>query len=204
MAETQAQQPQEPQKPQQPLSQTWEQPSHSAITVRRSEILASGSDVAAPTFCLTAIAAHDIPANSLFAVNTSTTLASSKDYSTVQISTKEHIRLNSDLLYCNHSCDPNVRFVTSTLTTNSKTELETPVAGVLEVWSLRDIPAGEELRFFYPSTEWEMSQPFRCSCGAEDCLGWVDGAKNTPAKVLERYWLSGHIAALVAERERLN
>ncbi|EEP77920.1 conserved hypothetical protein [Uncinocarpus reesii 1704] len=193
-----------PQQPQQPLSETWTQPSHSAITIRRSDTLASGSDASGPIFCLTAVAAHDIPANSLFATNTSTTLASTKDYSTVQISATQHIRLNSDLLYCNHSCDPNVRFVTSTLAPDPKVDPEAPVAGVLEVWSLREIAAGEELRFFYPSTEWEMSQPFRCSCGAEDCLGWVDGAKNMPAKVLSRYWLSGHITALVAEKEGLN
>ncbi|KAI1910259.1 hypothetical protein LOZ12_002052 [Ophidiomyces ophidiicola] len=198
IAETQTQQPQKP------LSLTWEQPSHQSVTVRRSEILASGSDIAAPTFCLTAVAAHDIPTNSLVAVNTTTTLASIKDYSTVQISVSEHIRLNSDLLYCNHSCDPNVRFVTSTLVSSPKLELEAPVAGVLEVWSLRDIPAGEELRFFYPSTEWEMSQPFRCCCGTEDCLGWVDGAKKIPAKILDRYWLSGHIRLLVAERGRIH
>ncbi|WEW59300.1 hypothetical protein PRK78_004769 [Emydomyces testavorans] len=189
---------------QQQLSQTWQQPSHSAITIRRSDTLASSSDAAGPSFCLTAVAVHDIPAHSLFATNTSTTLASTKDYSTVQISKTEHIRLNSDLLYCNHSCDPNIRFVTATLAANPKPELEAAVTGVLEVWSLRDIAAGEELRFFYPSTEWEMSQPFRCACGAEDCLGWVDGAKNLPAKVLSRHWLSGHIESLVAEREGMN
>lgn len=31
-------------------------------------------------------------------------------YSTVQVGEQKHIELNSDLLYCNHSCDPNVRF----------------------------------------------------------------------------------------------
>lgn len=192
------------QQPQQPLSQTWEQPSHSAITVRRSNVLASSSDATGPVFCLTAVAAREIPANTLFATNTSTTLAKIKDYSTVQVSKSEHIRLNSDLLYCNHSCDPNIRFVTSTLTLDPKADEETPVSGVLEIWSLRDIPAGEELRFFYPSTEWEMSQPFRCSCGAEECLGWVDGAKNTPTKVLKKYWLAEHIESLLAERESMN
>jgi hypothetical protein len=34
-----------------------------------------------------------------------------KQYSTVQVSPAEHIELQSDLLYCNHSCDPNVAFV---------------------------------------------------------------------------------------------
>ena len=29
---------------------------------------------------------------------------------------------------------------------------------------LKDIKAGDELRFFYPATEWEMAQPFSCIC----------------------------------------
>lgn len=37
--------------------------------------------------------------------------ASTKSYSTVQTGPNTHIELNSDLLYCNHSCDPNVAFV---------------------------------------------------------------------------------------------
>ncbi|OAX79380.1 hypothetical protein ACJ72_06304 [Emergomyces africanus] len=189
----------------QPIEKTWKQPSHpDAIAIRSSSALASSSDSSAgPSFNLTAVACKGIPANSLIAKNTSTTLASEKDYSTVQISRTEHIRLNSDLLYCNHSCDPNVRFVTSTLA-SPKAEFEKPVSGAIEVWSTRYIPAGEELRFFYPSTEWEMAQPFECSCGAENCIGLVDGAKNISTDVLKRYWLSGHIESLLNERDGLN
>ncbi|EGC41104.1 conserved hypothetical protein [Histoplasma capsulatum var. duboisii H88] len=189
----------------QPVKQTWRQPSHpDTIAVRSSPALASNSDASTgPSFNLTAVASMDIPANSLIAENTSTTLASEKDYSTVQISATHHIRLNSDLLYCNHSCDPNVRFVTSTLS-SPDVGLEEPVAGAIEVWSTRDIPVGEELRFFYPSTEWEMAQPFHCSCGAENCLGLVDGAKNVPVEALRRYWLSGHIESLLNEKHRPN
>ncbi|KAL1961002.1 hypothetical protein VTO42DRAFT_4890 [Malbranchea cinnamomea] len=199
----------------QPLQPTWKQPSHpDTIKVRSSNTLASNSNTDAASFHLTATANRDIPANTLLAKNTSTTLASTKDYSTVQISPTLHIRLNSDLLYCNHSCDPNVRFVTSTLQpdeTRKKTAgssnqapAEPSVAGAIEVWSTRDISAGEELRFFYPSTEWEMAQPFDCSCGAEKCLGRIDGAKNLPTEVLERYWLSDHIKSLLAARDGLN
>lgn len=36
--------------------------------------------------------------------------ASAASYSTVQVGEARHIELNSDLLYCNHSCDPNVAF----------------------------------------------------------------------------------------------
>ncbi|OJD25553.1 hypothetical protein ACJ73_03078 [Blastomyces percursus] len=190
----------------QPVKQTWKQPSHpDAITVRSSPALAYSSEAAAegPSFNLTAVASKNIPANTLIAKNTSTTLASEKDYSTVQISAAHHIRLNSDLLYCNHSCDPNVRFVTSTLALPN-VGLEEQVSGAIEVWSTRDILAGEELRFFYPSTEWEMAQPFRCSCGADKCLGLVHGAKKVSTEVLRRYWLSGHVESLLSERDGLN
>lgn len=33
--------------------------------------------------------------------------------------------------------------------------------------ALRDIQPGDELSFFYPSTEWEMAQGFECKCGAK-------------------------------------
>jgi len=185
-------------------TQKWAQPSHpSVLKVQFCKALASGSDSKAPSFSLTALASSDFPPNMLLTTNTSTTLATAKDYSTVQISRMEHIRLNSDLLYCNHSCDPNIRFVTSTLDP-AKTGPEAPIAGTIEVWSIKDIRAGDELRFFYPSTEWEMAQPFRCSCGAEKCLGLVDGAQNVSTEILKRYWLSEHIESLLAERDGLN
>lgn len=189
-----------------PLQPSWQQPSHPAtIKVRSSNTLASDSD--AQAFHLTATANQDIPANTLLAKNTSTTLASVKDYSTVQISKTKHIRLNSDLLYCNHSCDPNVRFTTSTLVqepTRHSATSEPSVSGAIEVWSIRDIPAGEELRFFYPSTEWDMAQPFACSCETNKCLDRVAGAKDLPTESLKGYWLSGHIESLLAERDGLN
>ncbi|KAM5468271.1 hypothetical protein MauCBS54593_005012 [Microsporum audouinii] len=183
----------------------WAQPSHpSAIRVVSSRLLTSGTnmDEKAASFCLAAVADRYIPANSLIVKNTSTTLAAVKAYSTVQVSRDQHIELNSDLLYCNHSCDPNVKFVTSTLAMESHNgQADAPVSGALEVWSVREILAGEELRFFYPSTEWDMSQPFRCSCGAKQCLGWVDGAKNTSTDVLRKYWLSDHIRDLLEQRD---
>lgn len=59
------------------------------------------------------------------------------------------------LLYCNHSCNPSVRFQVSCPRDQWRAE------------ALRDIKAGDVLEFFYPSTEWNMSQPFDCSCGSK-------------------------------------
>ena len=60
------------------------------------------------------------------------------------------------------------------------------------------VKAGDELTFFYPSTEWEMARPFQCTCGAEGkCIGLVNGAKFLDKQVLARYWLNSHILELL-------
>ena len=66
----------------------------------------------------------------------------------------------------------------------------------------RPLRKGDELSFFYPSTEWDMAQPFDCGCGAskEVCLKWITGAKTVDEKILRRYWLNQHIEELLAER----
>ena len=131
----------------------------------------------------------------------------------------QHINLNSDLLYANHSCTPSLVFDT----------------GRMEARVVADRPlrVGDELTFFYPSTEWEMDRPFRCRCGAGEgtCLGWIDGAKvlarrvepglgsevggsgsgsenakeekRKKRSVLERYWLNEHVKQMLRrEKEK--
>lgn len=56
---------------------------------------------------------------------------------------------------------------------------------------------GDELTFFYPSTEWDMAQPFDCLCGASQCRGRITGAKEMKVSVLDDYWLNGHIEELL-------
>ncbi|CAO3649591.1 unnamed protein product [Cunninghamella echinulata] len=92
-----------------------------------------------------------------------------KRYSSVQISPTEHVELNSDLLYLNHS-------------------------------SLKPLSVGDELTFFYPSTEWDIAQQFDCWCGSSKCIKVVKGAKYLPTEVLEQFELSQHIKNLLSER----
>ncbi|CAO1616377.1 unnamed protein product [Parajaminaea phylloscopi] len=116
--------------------------------------------------------------------------SSEKRYSTVQVGADEHIELNSDLLYINHSCDPSVRF---------------DVSGPKDSWRAvaeRDIDAGEALSFFYPSTEWSMSQPFPCNCSTAKCLGEIAGAKTVPADKLSSYFVNPHILALKEAQQK--
>lgn len=99
-------------------------------------------------------------------------------YLTVQIGLHEHICLQPVYLqYINHSCSPNIFFDT----TDRK------------IICLQPIQAGDELSYFYPSTEWEMAQPFQCLCGYKNCLGYIDGAAYLSKEVLSRYRLSDFI-----------
>ena len=60
---------------------------------------------------------------------------------------------------------------------------------------------GDELTFFYPSTEWSMAQPFECLCKTEACAGEIKGARDMSKEVLGRYWLNKHIEEMLAERD---
>lgn len=127
-----------------------------------------------------------LPAGAVFAPITGTT-PGPKRYTSVQTGRDTHIELNSDLVFCNHSCDPSLVFDMARM----------------EVRVVDDKPlqAGDALTFFYPSSEWEMDQAFQCTCGAEQCRGWISGAKTMSKEELEGYWLNAHIAELVNERK---
>jgi hypothetical protein len=99
-------------------------------------------------------------------------------YLTVQLDASTHILLAPEFLQCvNHSCNPNVSFNMAEMT----------------LVAVRDLTAGDELVYFYPSTEWTMAQPFTCGCGSAECLGTIDGASRLSREVLERYDLSPYI-----------
>ena len=101
---------------------------------------------------------------------------------TVQIDRNRHTEVGK-LSALNHSCDPNVILD----------------AENLQMVALRDIEKGEELSFFYPSTEWEMDAPFICLCGASNCIHVVAGARFLPLSTLENHYLNKHIRELMIE-----
>jgi len=108
-------------------------------------------------------------------------------YLTVQTGNKTHIALHPYFLqYINHGCNPNCFFDTSNL----------------KVMALRDIEAGEEFTFFYPSTEWIMASPFNCYCNQPGCLGLINGAAHIPGEILRRYKLSEFIKRKLQYRQR--
>jgi hypothetical protein len=105
-------------------------------------------------------------------------------YLTVQKDDDEHIHLSPAYLqYVNHSCAPNAFFDTT----------------YMSLIALKAIAPGEEITFFYPSSEWDMAQSFACRCGSEQCLGEIKGAAHLPAAVLIRYHLTDYINRKIQE-----
>lgn len=113
------------------------------------------------------------------------TIAAEPTYLTVQVNVEKHITLQPEFLqYINHSCAPNVFFDTTTM----------------EVVALKEIMKGEEMTFFYPSTEWEMIQPFTCYCGSPACLGEIKGAAFLSRNVWKQYRLTDFIQQQLTKR----
>lgn len=97
---------------------------------------------------------------------------------TLQKENDVHITLSPSFLqYVNHACSPSAFFDTTRM----------------QFVALKDIIEGEELTFFYPSTEWEMAQAFECRCGSAACLEKIQGAAFLPGEVLSRYRLTDFI-----------
>lgn len=94
----------------------------------------------------------------------------------LQVAEDEHIVPPPEVLACaaavenyrwcfmNHACRPNVRID----------------AARRVVVATKSIGAGDELRFDYDTTEWDMAEPFGCRCGAPDCRGLIRGFRHLP------------------------
>jgi uncharacterized membrane protein YeiB len=111
---------------------------------------------------------------------------------TIQVGAEAHLepisKRASPWAYLNHGCDPNVT-------------IDVPNRAIVARWPIR---AGDQLRFDYNTTEWELAEPFVCNCGSPRCVGVVVGfAHLSPAR---REFLLGnaapHIRGLQAARLR--
>ncbi len=106
-------------------------------------------------------------------------------YLTVQVEEEKHITLQPEFLqYINHSCNPNVFFDTTTFQLIALTKIET----------------GDEFTFFYPSTEWNMAQPFNCFCNTARCLHQIQGAVYLSDDILKQYRLTDFIQSQILKR----
>ncbi len=106
-------------------------------------------------------------------------------YLTVQTGNNRHITLKPEFLqYINHSCSPTVFFNTTSM----------------ELVCLQALQPGDEFTFFYPSTEWEMAQPFVCNCGSAACLQLINGASHLSVETLSKYKLTDFIRQQVKQK----
>jgi hypothetical protein len=109
-------------------------------------------------------------------------ICSTPNYLTVQTGINRHITLIPEFLqYINHSCQPNAFFDTDRM----------------ELVALKPIGIKEEISFFYPSTEYDMAQPFLCFCGSQDCLRNIRGAKYLSEEIQNKYRFTGFIRQLL-------
>jgi len=109
-------------------------------------------------------------------------------YLSVQIDEDKHILLFPEFLqYINHSCEPNTFFDTK--------------KG--EIIAIKDINENEEVTFFYPSTEWSMTQPFECFCKASSCLGIIQGAAYLDNNSITKYRFAEHIQNKLHKRQNV-
>ncbi|KAJ9414934.1 hypothetical protein QL093DRAFT_2121431 [Fusarium oxysporum] len=107
-------------------------------------------------------------------------------WTSFQTGRDEHMEFNSDIVFINHSCDPNLVVDTA--------RMEVRVADD------RHIARGDELTWFYPSAEWEMAQSFPCECGTERCLVAIRGSRYVEPEKLKGYFLNQHIHELMEEQ----
>ena len=106
-----------------------------------------------------------------------------KTYQTIQVGPDKHCLADPIIVLLNHSCDPN-------LIIDAENGL---------IYAHKEICPGEELNYFYPSTEWDMARPFKCNCKSSRCIGDVKGASWTPVNILSAYYLNNHIVDLIME-----
>jgi hypothetical protein len=113
------------------------------------------------------------------------TISAEPTYLTVQVGVRKHITLQPEFLqYINHSCDPNVFFDTTSM----------------QLVALKPLQEGEEMTFFYPSTEWKMTQTFSCFCGSPACIGDIRGAAFLSKEAREKYRFTDFIQQQLAKR----
>ena len=107
----------------------------------------------------------------------------------IQVGPDEHLDGMGPVDATNHQCDPSA-FI----------DFSDPRRIVLR--ALRSLSVGAEVSIHYCATEYDMSSPFDCYCGADACLGRIRGYRyvsDDVARDLEP-WLSPALRSLRINR----
>ncbi|CAJ2511793.1 Uu.00g074180.m01.CDS01 [Anthostomella pinea] len=164
-----------------PLKPHWKQPSHPGI---QELIISNDQEFTSKSLSKISVAPFGLYAKMDFPP---CTLSETPTYATVQCGLEKHLDLNSDLMFINHSCEPSLIFDTVNFNV---------IAGP------QGLAPGDELTFFYPSTEWSMAQPFACTCGKPTCRGRISGAGDMTPAQLDGVWLNLHIRELLDQKRQ--
>lgn len=120
------------------------------------------------------ISSNLLPTNSNL-VNESNPSTTSCSHS-IQTNWSEHILMDLPARFINHSCEPNLS-VAKDLNENQS----------YDFIALRDINKGEEVRFDYETTEYEVGAFEDCACNVDSCRGAIKGFKHNKDVILEKY-----------------
>jgi len=100
----------------------------------------------------------------------------------LQIGLTTYLDLEPPGVFINHSCDPNAG-----------------TRGKYDVYSLRDISAGEEVRFDYSTSMSEGRWTMVCSCRASSCRGIVSDFRVLPLSLQKHYLELGIVQPFIVD-----
>ena len=151
---------------------------------------------------VTVLSKINLPAGSHLCYVTTQTAAPVTTWSSIQSSKTTHFELNNALVYSNHSCMPTIDVRVFAPDTDGN--YPNGIAAECLVTGNRDLKVGDELKWFYPSTEWASPRPFKCLCGAPDtvCIRDQRGSSFLTKEILEKYFLNHHVRELMHERDQ--
>ncbi len=101
----------------------------------------------------------------------------------LQIGTDRYYDTQPPGIFVNHSCAPNAG-----------------IQNDRDLVALRDIPAGEEIRFDYSTTMEEQSFTMQCRCGAPGCRRVVADFSALPAATQREYIEKGIVMSFIVRK----
>jgi hypothetical protein len=70
----------------------------------------------------------------------------------------------------------------------------------MELVALKELQPEDEMMFFYPSTEWRMTQSFGCYCGSPECIDKIRGAAYLSQELQSQYRFTDFIQQQLAKK----